>query len=181
MEIPQWIKDLPPVAVALVSAAIAILSLLISATSLFVHWRNYRRDSHDVDVELQWNAELIHEHGMRSPAKQRFGHIIVTNKGRRPVHITYIGLQLPGRRNSSANWLEQSVKLGEADASITIKIPQDSVLEPFVGKWKNIHATVETNTGRWYKSKPGAEPPTIVPGYDSQSMGRLQDFSLLKS
>lgn len=127
MEIPQWIRDLPPVAVALVSAAIAMFSLLISATSLFVHWRNYRRDSHNVEVNLQWNAELIHEHGMRSAAKQRFGHMIVTNKGRRPVHITYIGLQLPGRRNSSANWLEQSVKLGEADASITVRIPQDSV------------------------------------------------------
>lgn len=72
------------------------------------------------------------------------------------------------------------MKLGEADASITIKIPQDSVLEPFVGEWKKIYATVGTNTGRWYKSKPGAGPPIIVPGFDFQSMGRLQDFTALE-
>lgn len=180
MDIPQWINDLPPVAVALVSAAIAIISLLISGTSLFIHWRNYRRDSHDVDVELQWNAKIIHEHGMRSPVKQRFGHIIVTNKGRRPVHVTYVGLQLPGRRNSSANWLEKGVTLEEGDPSIIIEIPQDSVLEPFLGEWNKMYATVRTNTGRSYRSKLAFECPIIVPGFDWKSAGLLQDFTALK-
>lgn len=158
---------------------IAIIGAVTGAASLLLHW-NYRRDSHNVVVELQWNANLIQEHGMNSPAKQRFGHIIVTNKGRRPVHITYVGLQLPGHPNSSASWIEQGSTLNEGDPSLIIKIPQDSILERFIGDWKKIYARASTNTGHRYKSKPGWERPIIVPGYDFSTMGRFQDFTDLR-
>jgi hypothetical protein len=175
MDLPPWIRDVS----AIVSASVALLALVISFANTVAIWKNYRRDKSDVDVKLQWNAEVVHEHGVRSPVKQRFGKIIVTNKGRRPVHITHIGLLLPGR-NTSGNWLEQSVRLDEGDASITIKIPQNSELEPFIKEWKKIRASVGTNNGRWYDSKPGDSPPAIVSGTDFQSAVLLQDFSKIE-
>jgi len=179
MDLPQWIKELPPVTVALVSAGVATLSALTSGASLFLNWRNSRRDRHDLTVELTWNVRSIHEHGLRSPIKQRFGEIVVTNAGRRPVHVTFIGLHLPGRRNASANLIEHGQKLDEGDPSIVIPIPQDSALEPFVGEWKKILATVATNTGRWYKSGPAWSPPTLMPGFDFDFAVLLQDFAAL--
>jgi hypothetical protein len=176
MEIPQWIKDLPPVAVALLSALLATISLFIAATSMLIHLLNYRRDRHHVWIKLVWNAKAIHGSGMRSSITQRKAHIIVGNKGRRPVGIEYIGLKLPGHVTGSANWLEESVKLSEGDPPVTIEIPQDSTLEPFVKEWKKIYAVTATNDDRWYRSPHSNGPPIIIPGRDFDSMHRLQDF-----
>lgn len=176
MDIPQWIKDLPPVAVALLSALLAGISLLISIGSMLIHWRNYRRDRSHVSVELQWNAEDIHGGGMRSLITQRKAHIIVRNKGRRPVGIEYVGLKLPGHVTGSANWMEESVKLSEGDPPIIIKIVQDSTLEPFIHQWRKIEAWVATSEGHWHKSGKAIQRPIIIPGRDYESMGRLQDF-----
>jgi hypothetical protein len=176
MDIPQWLKDIPP----FVSAIVATLALLVSLANCLIVWRNSRRDRYDLKVELQWNADIVHQHGVRSPVQQRFARITVTNNGRRPVNVVYVGLELPGRVNPSANWLDESVKLGEADRFI-VKVPQDSNFEPFLDKWKKIRATVETNSGHWYTSAAGSERPILIPGYDFASVSRLQDFTLLQA
>lgn len=124
-EIPQWIKDIPP----FVSAAVAFVALVVALVHVAIHWRNYRRDRHDVKVELQWNAETVTITG--SSMLRYLGRITVTNKGRRPVHIDGVYLELPGRERH-INWLDESKRLEEADRPIRIPIAQDSTLEPFV-------------------------------------------------
>jgi hypothetical protein len=176
MDVLHWIKDLPPLTVAWAGVAIALASALFTAISSLVSWKAYRRDRPHVYVELQWNAEDIHGGGMRSPTTQRKAHIIVRNKGRRPMGIEYIGLKLPGHVTGSANWLEESVKLSEGDPPIIIKIVQDSTLEPFVPQWRKIEAWVSTSDGRWHKSRQSSQPPLIIPGCDFETVNRLQDF-----
>jgi hypothetical protein len=176
--IPQWIKDIPPfvsAVIAAVGALIAVVSATVSAGSLYLNWRNYRRDRPDVRVELKWNAEKTITFGKDDPI-ECLAHIRVTNQGRRPAHIDFIGLELPGRKRV-VNWLDESVKLAEGDPSIIIKIHQDSTLAPFADQWKNIFASASDNTGRAYRSENGGDRPIIVPGFNKETARRLQEIN----
>lgn len=175
MDIPQWISDLPPIAVALASAVIALFSLLISSASMLVNWKNYRRDLHRVEVELRWNAEMEMMGGPSSKVKRCFAHIKVRNRGRRPVHIDMICLELPGRTRQ-ANWLDESITLVEGGPSKIVKVAQDSTLAPFLPQWKKIFATAVDNTGQTYKSKRGQEVPHILPGEEQETRRRLREI-----
>src|SRR5687768_11762388 len=124
MDIPQWLKDIPP----FVSAGVACIALIVSCVHAFISAINYRRDRHKVRVELKWNAEETVFRGAKS-AVERLGHIIVTNVGRRPVSIDFIGLHLPGRKRV-ISWLEtgETVRLEEGSGPIVKKVHQDSNL-----------------------------------------------------
>jgi hypothetical protein len=174
---PPWLKDIPPFVsalVAILALCVAATSLLIAGLALFLNWKNYRRDRHDVEVRLKWNAETVIARGARE-AFERFGHITVTNKGRRPVFINFVGLELPGRTRV-VNWLDDGVKLGEADASIVVKIPQDRMLEPFIEEWKDMFASASDNIGNAYRSSDGGERPILIPGYTAESQRRLKEI-----
>lgn len=168
IDIPQWIKDIPP----FVSAGVACLALIVSCVHAMVGVSNYRRDRHKVRVDLQWNAEETRKFGVREPT-ERFGHITVTNIGRRPVSIQFIGLHLPGRKRV-INWLAtgEVIKLEEGGPPIIKKVRQDSNLEPFVDIWRKIRASADDTANREYRSKHGGERPIIVPGHDPE-MRRL--------
>lgn len=171
MEIPQWIKDIPP----FVSAGVACLALLISCIHTIIAVINYRRDRHKVRVDLKWNAEETSFQGAKSPVK-RLGHITVTNVGRRPVTIDFVGLHLPGRKRV-ISWLEvgETVRLEEESAPIVKKIHQDSTLEPFVDNWRKIRASASDTAGREYRSRHGGERPIVVPGVNEETRRRLQE------
>src|SRR5688572_14569206 len=120
MQIPQWIKDIPP----FVSAGVACVALLVSCVHALIAISNYRRDRHKVRVDVQWNAESTVFSGSKC-AVEPLGHIKVPNLGRRPGSIDFIGLQLPGRKRV-INWLEtgEVVRLEEGAPPIVKKIHQ---------------------------------------------------------
>jgi len=171
MQIPQWIKDIPP----FISAGVACVALLVSCVHALIAISNYRRDRHKIRVDLKWNAESTVFRGAKSEI-ERLGHITVTNVGRRPVSIDFIGLHLPGRKRV-ISWLEtgEVVRLEEGSAPIVKKVHQDSTLEPFVDKWKKIRASASDTAGREYRSKNGGERPIIVPGVNQETRFRLHE------
>ena len=171
MQFPQWIKESPP----FVSGGVACVALLVSCVHALIAISNYRRDRHKVRVDLKWNAEETVFRGAKS-AVERLGHITVTNVGRRPVSIDFIGLHLPGRKRV-INWLEtgEVIRLEEGAAPIVRKVHQDSTLEPFVDSWRKIRASASDTAGREYRSKDGGERPIIVPGVNAETRFRLQE------
>jgi hypothetical protein len=143
---------------------ISLVSLVIGTTGLALSILNYRRDRSKVIVELRWNAETILGGGVGSKVESRWGHIKVINKGRRPVMITFVGLELPGRKRTISFLLEDK-KLAEGESFI-VRVPQDTLLKPFSDKWQRIWASAGDATDRQYNSRAGTEKPILMPGHN---------------
>lgn len=169
MQIPQLIKDIPP----FVSAGVALLALGVSVVHAIINWRNYRRDQSKLRVVLRWNAEQTQFEGARSPV-ECYGHITVTNVGRRPVTVNFIALHLPGRKRVT-NWLDEPIRLQEGEEVIK-KVHQDATLTPFLGKWDHITASATDSTDKTYVSKNGGEVPIIAPTFQEETARRLKEI-----
>ena len=141
---------------------ISALSLGISTAALMLSILNYLRDQHKVKVQLQWDAGERYE-GTRSNVKERWGHIYVTNVGRRPVFITKIGLSYPDDpRIFNLLYDEDTagIKLEEGAAPIVVRVPQDEALKKYAKDWNKIYAIAIDSTGEEYKSKLGVNRPS---------------------
>jgi hypothetical protein len=139
---------------------ISIVSLIVGAAGFTLSILNYRRDHHKVTVRLQWDS------GYSGPIRKPqdvWGEIYVTNEGRRPISITFVGLEIPGKEFSQ-NLIgdeEQPVrKLAEGDSPIRIKVPQDYLLKKHSGRWREIRAVAMDSVGRTYISKQIKHVPT---------------------
>lgn len=157
----------------------SIFSLLIGGVALLLSVFNYRRDRARVVVKLQWNAETVHIRGPNSPVKARIAHVYVTNEGRRPVYITFVGLELPGRKRT-LNWLAEGKQLAEGSEPLTFKLPQDDMLKPFETTWTKIRAVAGDSANRWYQSKRGDQAPVLMKGVSEDSGLLLRNLDLVR-
>jgi hypothetical protein len=156
----------------------SVFSLLIGSLALLLSVLNYRRDRALVVVKLQWNAEAVHVRGASSPLKARLAHVYVTNEGRRPIFITFVGLELPGRRRT-LNWMEEGKQLAEGSEPLIFKVPQDDMLKPFEGKWREIRAVSGDSADRWFTSKKSDERPVLTDGISMESGLLLRNLDLM--
>lgn len=159
----DFFKDFTPATwVAVVSACIAFLSACAAVATSSVHILNYRRDKSDVSVQLRWDHGYV---GMKTNQNGRWGTITVTNRGRRVVNITFIGLRF--RDEASVNLFADehypSLKLLEGEEA-NIKVPQDDSLKRYAAHWQELRAHATDSLGRNYLSPIVEDPPSWVTG-----------------
>ncbi|MGI8642217.1 MAG: hypothetical protein ACR2MG_19990 [Pyrinomonadaceae bacterium] len=133
---------------------ISIIAIAISSLSLFVSFLNYRRDRYKIVVDLDWDSGKFYV-GMRSNVKETWGTITVSNRGRRPIYISNVGIKYPDDErvfNLLGEGRNEGIKLGEHDAPIIIKIPQDNFLKKYAKDWKKLYAVAFDISDKEYKS-----------------------------
>ncbi len=137
-----------------ITLGIAVCGAVTGTLSLFFTYRNYRRDRARLAVILEWDAEILHEVNSRK-VQERCGHIIIRNKGRRPISVDFVGLEIPGRETYGLLTEEQNrgVKLNEGDSPLIVRVPQDYELKKYSHVWKKIRATARDNNDKWYTSR----------------------------
>ncbi len=129
--------------------------LVTGTTSLVISLLNYRRDRPRIVVSLQWDAET--KRATQNKSGESWGHIFITNKGRRPTYITFVGLEYPNQ-NIVMNILTDGLnpighQLLEGDAPLKIKVPQYDDLKQHSKDWNKVRAVASDSLGKWYKSK----------------------------
>ncbi len=130
--------------------------LVTGIISLVVSFFNYRRDKPNIAVSLQWDAET--KQFTQDDNKQVWGHIFVTNRGRRPAYVTFVGLEYPNE-NIVINILTDGLnpigqQLLEGGAPLKIKVPQyNGYLKKYSQNWRKVRAVANDSLGKQYKSK----------------------------
>jgi hypothetical protein len=136
--------------------------LVTGTVSLIISLLNYRRDRAKIVVSLQWDAET--RKGRQNKIEESWCHIYITNKGRRPAYITFVGLEYPNQ-NTIINLLTDGLnpigqQLLEGDAPLQIKVPQHSDLKQYSQNWRKIRAIATDSLGKEYKSKKADSKPS---------------------
>ena len=133
---------------------ISLVSLIISSFSFLISFLNYRRDKYKLIIDLDWDSGKFYV-GMRSNVKETWGTITVSNKGRRPIYIRSVGIKYPDDErvfNLLSEDKIEGVKLGEHNAPIVIKVPQDWNLKRYAKDWEKLYAVAFDISGKEYKS-----------------------------
>ncbi len=133
---------------------ISLISLVISLSSFLVSFLNFRRDKYKLVVELDWDSGKFYV-GMRSNVKETWGTITVSNRGRRPIYIRNVGIKYPDDErifNLLGEERIEGVKLGEHNAPIIVKVPQNELLKRYAKDWKKLYAVAFDISGKEYKS-----------------------------
>ena len=129
--------------------------LVTGTVGLIISLLNYLRDKPDIVVSLQWDAETKRD--TRNKSEEIWGHVFVTNRGRRPAYITFVGIEYPNQ-NIVMNILTDGLNpighpLLEGGAPLKIKVPQYSDLKEYSQDWRNVRAVATDSLGKRYKSK----------------------------
>jgi hypothetical protein len=152
-----------------VAQGLAFCGAILGIVGAILGLLSFRRDRHKVVVALQWDAGQ-HYIGMRGNVVETWGHIYVTNTGRRPVFITFVGLDIPAQErtfNLLTGDHSRGVKLSEGDPPLIFKVPQDISLMLHANVWKGIRATITDSHNKTYRSnKVGECPSWAKDGYE---------------
>lgn len=149
---------------AILGIIFGTVGLVTGVISLIISLLNYRRDKPKIVVSLQWDAET--RRGHQNKIEESWGHIYVTNKGRRPAYITSVWLEYPnesvfmGLLTDGTNSIGH--KLLEGDAPLVIKVPQHGGLKKYSKDWQKIRAIAKDSLGSEYKSKKVDDRPSWV-------------------
>lgn len=142
-------------AAQLVSLITGILGSLLGAAALIITFLNYRRDQHMVKVTLKWD--------MMDVATQRMmGIVKVANVGRRPVHLSIVGLEIGGHQKHSHLILNDSIKgkrLDEGDKPEGFMVNYDQMAQ-YKEVWDKIRAIAEDSSGKAYYSEYPKDKPS---------------------
>jgi hypothetical protein len=118
---------------------------------------NYLRDRYKIIVRLRWDLSIT-DNPVYDPSK-RWGLILVTNIGRRPVYVSHVALRLPRGFTDSHLVLSEGIRgrrLGEGDPPLEYVIEQES-LRKYARAWREIVAQVSDSTGREWVSRKAAK------------------------
>lgn len=141
----------------------AILGVIFGIAGLGVSLLNYRNDKSKIVVSLQWDAEL--KRVSPTELKPAYAYIYITNIGRRPAYITFVGIEYP-EENQTIGLLTDGLnpigqKLSEGDAPIKIRVPQFPDLEKYSQNWMKIRAYANDSLGKTYWSKKSDKPSWV--------------------
>src|SRR5437879_1130780 len=109
---PHWV-------VTILSAAAAIVGMVLGTAGFVMSLINYLRDRPRAKVFLKWDTALVGD------ASKQMGIVRVTNVGRRPIYISVAALQVPKGYRYSHLILKESMpgkKLSEGDAPATFLV-----------------------------------------------------------
>ena len=143
---------------------LAIISLIVSLIAIVIGLLNFNRDKYKIVVDLDWDSGS-HYVGMQPNVVEKWGAIIVTNQGRRPVYIRTIGIKYPDDErvlNLLSEEKNEGVKLDEGNSPIIIRIPHDGHLKRYAKDWKKLSAVAYDVAGKEYKSGRPWETPSWV-------------------
>jgi len=140
---------------------VAVLGLVSGVAGTVLGVLNYLRDRAHVDVDLQWDMQVIGDPGY--DAAKSWGLITVTNVGRRPIHVSHVALRLPpGRFDHSHLVINSGIRgktLAEGSPTEMYVVTQEG-MEQYASVWHLIRAQVSDSRGRVWKSGYVRERPS---------------------
>jgi hypothetical protein len=134
-------------ATQLVSLITGILGSLLGAAAIVISALNYRRDKPQLKVTLKWDMTEV-------GTRRMIGIVKVANIGRRPVHLSIVGLEIGGHQKYSHLILNDSIKgkrLDEGDTPEAFMVNYDQMAE-YKEVWNKIRAVAEDSNGKSYYS-----------------------------
>jgi hypothetical protein len=145
--------------VNIVSLIAAIVGMVLGTAGFVMSLLSYLRDRPGIKVSLNLNM-------IETRTREQYGMVVVTNTGRRPVHISAVVIVPPGVSMDSGTHLVingslEGNRLGEGDKPYKCMVDKAA----FIGhpsRWREIRAYAEDSTGRRYLSplpKKTATPP----------------------
>lgn len=142
-------------AAQLVSLITGILGSLLGAAALIITFLNYRRDQHMVKVTLKWDMVDV-------ATGRMMGIVKVVNVGRRPMHLSIVGLEIGGHQKHSHLILNDSIKgkrLDEGDKPESFIVSYDQMAQ-YKEVWDKIRAMAEDSGGKAYYSEYPKDKPS---------------------
>jgi hypothetical protein len=133
--------------VTIVSAAAAMVGMVLGTAGFVMSLMNYLRDRPKVKVTLKWD--------LTTDGKNRMGFVRVTNVGRRPIYISLAALEVPTGFRHTHLILKESMpgrKLSEGDAPATFSVNYDDLAQ-YSKHWRKVRGYVEDSAGGKYVSK----------------------------
>jgi hypothetical protein len=135
----------------------ALLGMLLGTAGFVVSIMTYLRDRPRVVVNLKWDMTQVGTNTL-------MGIVRVTNKGRRPIHISVVALKVPDGFRHSHLVLKDSIagkKLEEGDGPAGYLVNYDG-LATYSANWRDVRAYVEDSAGGKYLSTklPQSEMPS---------------------
>jgi hypothetical protein len=148
---PDW--------VTILSAAAAVVGMVLGTAGFVMSLINYLRDRPKVKVLLKWNMALVGD------SSKQMGIVRVTNVGRRPIYISVAALQVPKGFKYTHLILKESMpghKLSEGDAPATFSVNYDGLAQ-YAKHWRKVRGYVEDSAGKKYLSE--KLPETEIPSW----------------
>lgn len=139
----------------------ALVGMVFGTGGLVLGILNYLRDKPRIKVRLSWDGRIINS--ALHDEKKLWGHVTVTNYGRRPIYITSVSIFLPKQFAGSKLLLLESIegrKLGEGDAPATFVIDQDNLTSEYAPHWKKMRPIVYDSSGKKYVGPSVKEQPS---------------------
>ena len=140
------------------SDLLAILAVVLSAISLYVSYRTYRRDASHLHIRLRYDADPVHGDGYT---------VRITNDGRRPAAISRVfACEKSGKRYPVMDTVTRLAETEFHDLSVPMAgfgNGHPSVIRAF---------EVEDTTGRVYKAVTWPIWWRMPPGRAGQGIGR---------
>lgn len=155
-----------------------LVGIIIGISGFILSLTNYLRDRPKVKLSLQWDLNVTP--GGESDSSRKWGLLVITNIGRRPVFVSHASLKLPKESKVSHLLFTKNIagqKLSEGDPPIII--PIDYVkLDEYSNKWYKIQAQVTDSTGKeWLSKKIGKKiVPSWVPKETNLQMKQIANM-----